>query len=680
MKNFSKPLLCAGLAICLLHCSGPQTPSTDVSVDRDLVANIDSSIRPQDNFYLFVNGKWIEHNEVPPTETNIGSFYEVDERTRKNLRSILDSVSTSTQIPGSLGQKVGDLYSSGMDSVNIEKVGFEPLKPYFQKIEAIGDVKGLMQFEAEKQKEYYSYIIGLYIGADQKNANANIAGLYQTGLGLPDRDYYFKTDSASIAVQHAYKTYMRNAFILTGDDSVMAKKRVTAVYDLEKKIAGSHRTNVELRDPQSNYHKVSVKELDKKMPVIGWSVFLNNVGIKTDSVDLAQPAYYQKLSELLKQTPINTWKSFYKFHIIDDAAPYLNMSFANAKFDYSNRALYGQQEMRPRWRRVYATVDNNLGQALGQLYIKKYFPEAAKKRMLELVSNLEKAFDARISKLDWMGDSTKLIAKDKLHSFLKKIGYPDKWRDYSKLTIARKSYFDNILACSINNFNYSLAKLNKPVDKTEWLMTPPTIDAYYNPTVNEIVFPAGILQSPFFDLNVDDAVNYGGIGMAIGHEMTHGFDDQGSQYDKNGNLRNWWAKEDKEKFQAKTKMVIDQYNQFIVLDTVHVNGALTTGENMADMGGISIAYDAFKMTKQGQDTARIDGFTPDQRFFMSYARIWKSKSKKELERQMINTNPHSPPMYRINGPLMNFDPFYRAFDVKAGDKMYKADNERVHIW
>ncbi|MEJ7684266.1 MAG: M13 family metallopeptidase [Segetibacter sp.] len=448
---------------------------------------------------------------------------------------------------------------------------------------------------------------------------------------------------------------------------------------MEKQMAEGHRTRVELRDPQSNYHKMAVAELDKKMPVFAWSSFLNNVSAKTDSVNVGQPAYYIKLNGLLKTIPSSTWKDYFTFHVTDDAANYLSSPFVNAKFDYT-RVLSGQQQIKPRWERMYRATDSYLGEALGQLYVKKYFTADAKKRMLDLVSNLQKSFEAHIKNLDWMSEATKVRAKDKLYAFMKKIGFPDKWRDYSKVTVNRSTFFENMVSAGQNEYQYQLSKLNKPVDKTEWGMTPPTINAYYNPTFNEIVFPAGILQFPFFDPNADDAINYGGIGMVIGHEMTHGFDDQGAQYDKEGNLKNWWATEDSAKFVAKSKSVIDLYNTFTVLDSLHINGSLTTGENMADIGGIAIAYDAFKMTKQGQDTAKIDGFTPDQRFFISLAQIWRNKQKDQTTRLHVNTDPHSPPMYRVNGPLQNFTPFYAAFNIKPGDKMYLTEDKRIKIW
>lgn len=642
-------------------------------------AYMDSTVKPGDNFFLFVNGKWIRNTTIPPTESGVGSFLDVYNTTKNHLKLILDSVSTVPQPAGSLEQKVGDFYASGMDSVTIEKRGLEPVRPYLKEVDALTDAKSIMRFEAEKQKEGFNYIAAMGIGADDKNSNMNIAGFYQTGLGLPDRDYYFKKDAATEAIQQAYKKYLQKVYMLTGEDSVSAVKKVVLVYELEKQMAASHRTRVQLRDPQSNYNKMAVTQLDKKMPVFGWSSFLTNAGAKTDSVNVGQPAYYAKLDTLLRTTPVGTWKAYYKFHIINDAASSLSSAFVNARFNYS-KVLSGQQQIKPRWERMYRSTDANLGEALGQLYVKKYFTADAKQRMLALVTNLQKSFESHINNLDWMSSDTKVKAKEKLYAFMKKIGFPDKWRDYSKVTIDRSKYFENLIACAKNEYQYQLSKLNKPVDKKEWGMTPPTINAYYNPTFNEIVFPAGILQFPFFDPNADDAINYGGIGMVIGHEMTHGFDDQGAQYDKEGNLKNWWKTEDSVKFVAKSKSVIDLYDSYTVLDSLHVNGSLTTGENMADIGGIAIAYDAFKMTKQGQDTTRIDGFTPDQRFFISLGQIWRNKQKDQTTRLLVNTDPHSPPMYRVNGPLENFTPFYKAFNLQPGDKMYLPEDKRIKIW
>lgn len=641
---------------------------------------MDSTVRAGDNFFLFVNGRWLKNANIKPTESSTGAVRELYNRTRKKVRDILEESAHGKYVTGSLEQKVGDFYASGMDSLTIEKLGYEPVKPILQKIDNIRNANDIMQFEADMHKDGYSCLVSTVVYPDQKNSSINILNFAQTGLGLPDRDYYFKTDVATLNIQKAYQAYIKKIFMLIGDDSVSASKKVKNIYALEKQMAASHRTNVELRDPRSNYHKVAVKDLDAKMAAFGWTKFMSNLGATSDSINVGQLEYYSLVNTLLKKVPIDTWKAYLKFNFLSQTAPALSSSFVSARFDYVGRALRGQEKDNPRWERIYWATDNYLDDVLGQLYVKKYFTEDAKTRMLLLINNLQKAFEKRIEALDWMTDSTKQIAKNKLSAFLKKIGYPEKWKDFNSVVINRNSYFENILACNRNQYQFELKKIDNPVDKTEWEMSPPTINAYYNPTINEIVFPAGILQFPFFDANADDAINYGGIGTVIGHEMTHGFDDEGSQYDKDGNLKNWWGKKDREKFVSKSKYVIDLYNTFTVVDSLHINGALTTGENMADIGGVAIAYDAFKMTDQGKDTTRIDGFTPDQRFFIAVAQIYRDKTRDAAMRQRIHTDPHSPAMYRVNGPLMNFTPFYDAFNVKPGNKMYLPESDRIKIW
>jgi len=680
-----KKLLCASgtillLAVVVYSCkSGAATAATEKGKGFIDTATMDLTVKPGDNFFEYVNGKWEKQTTILPTESSAGAALEMYNRTKDHLHEILDSAAKGGFAKGSIEQKVGDFYASGMDSSTIEQLGYTPLKPTLQKIDSIRDAKGIMQFVAGQTVEGNNILVAVGIGPDQKNSVVNIAGASQYGLGLPDRDYYFKTDPATLGVVKAYQAYVKKIFVLTGDDSLTAAKKMMAVYNLEKQMAASHRTNVELRNPQINYNKMSLADMDKKMPVIGWPSFFAAIGFKTDSADIGQPAYYLKVNELLKSVPIDTWKAYLRFHTVNDAANALSSDFVNANFEYGS-SLSGRKKLKPRWDRMYRSTDANLGDALGELYVKKYFTADAKKRMLELVNNLQIAFEARINKVDWMSDSTRKVSIDKLHAFIKKIGYPDKWRDYSKVTIDKGRYYDNLVSCAKNEYQYQLSKLGKPVDKTEWGMTAPTINAYYNPSFNEIVFPAGILQTPYFNPDADDAINYGGIGMVIGHEMTHGFDDQGSQFDKDGNLKTWWSKEDNDKFMAKTKLVIDEYNHFTILDTLHVNGALTTGENIADLGGISIAYDAFKMTAQGKDTTRIDGWTPDQRFFLSFAQGWRSKYKDEISRQYINIDPHAPAIHRVNGPLMQFPPFYAAFGVKEGDKMFVPEKDRIKIW
>ncbi len=670
------PLLLFAALFYLSSCNNTSnTSSTDMKI-----TGIDSSIKPGDNFYNYVNRKWYDTAQIPPSQSGVGAYMFMNYPQRLRLQGILDSVSKADNKGGTLEQKIGDFYASGMDTNTINKRGYEPIKPLLQRIDSISNIASLLKFVADEAKKNNTSILAFGVGADNKNSSLNIAHIYQTGIGLPERDYYFKTDSASVAIQQAYKIYLAKLFELTGNDSVTATKNADVVYNIDKQLASSHKTNIELRDINANYNKMPVAILAKRQPNMGWITVLNELGAKTDSIDVSQPAYYDKLNAALPTIPIPDWKIYLKAYSISNYADELSKPFVDAAFEF-NKALTGQAVQKTRGEIMASAVDQNLGEALGQLYVKKYFTEDAKKRALELVNNLQKAFSARIDKLDWMSDSTKQKAKEKLFAITKKIGYPDKWRDYNNVTIAKDKYFENMVSAAVNNYGFQLAKLNKPVDRSEWFTTPSTVTAYYNPSANEIVFPAAILQSPYFDNNADDALNYGGIGMVIGHEMTHAFDDQGAQFDKEGNVKNWWTKDDYTKFKAKTQQVVNLYNTFTVLDTVHVKGAMTLGENTADIGGVAIAYDAFKMTKEGQDTTKADsGFTPNQRFFISVAKIWRVKMKDAFLRFWINNNPHSPPMWRVNGPLMNSAHFYEAFNVQANDKMFVPQDKRIQIW
>ncbi len=671
-----KKLLYFSLAM-LLAVACKQT--TDTNVKHVVLSGIDYSKKPGDDFFTYANGIWYDTAKIPGTQAGVGSYSFMNYPQRIRLQAILDSVSKVNNPAGSIAQKVGDFYASGMDTATINKRGYEPIKPILTRIDAITDVPSLMKFVAEEQKVGDGSIIGFYVGPDDKLSSINIVQLNQTGIGLPERGYYFRTDSSTLAIQKAYKKYLTTLFELTGSGAATAEKNASVAYEIEKQLASAHKTNIELRNVKANYNKLPISAIVKKQPNIGWATFFGDLGVKTDSVNVGQPAYYDKLNAMLKSVSINDWKIYMKANSLTTFANWLSKPFADASFGYS-KILTGQAVQKPRAEEMTEAVDRNIGHALAQLYVKKYFPEDAKKRMRVLVDNLKKAFEARITKLEWMSDSTKVKAKEKLYAFTEKIGYPDKWRDYSNVEVSKDKYFENRLTATKNEYAYRIAKVDQPVDRTEWHTTPPTVTAYNNPPLNEIVFPAGILQSPYFDLNADDALNYGGIGMVIGHEITHSFDDQGAQYDKVGNVTDWWTKYDYEKFKARTQQVIDQYNSFTVLDSVHVKGALTVGENTADIAGIAIAYDAFKLTEQGKDTLKLDGFTPDQRFFISMARIWRVKTTDQFLRMYVNTNPHSPAKWRVNGPLMNFTPFYTAFDVKEGDKMYKPESERIVVW
>ena len=643
------------------------------------ITGIDSSIKPGDNFFRYVNAKWYDSIPIPSTQAGVGAYMFMNYPQRLRLQSILDSISKGQYPEGSIEQKVGDFYASGMDTLTIEKRGYEPIKPILANIDAITDTPSLMSFVAKAIKVNNGSIMGLYVGPDDKNSSMNIAHAYQTGIGLPDRDYYFKTDSSTVAIQEAYKTYISALFQLIGKGSEEAKTNADLVYSIDKQIAASHRTRVQLRDVKANYNKMAITELDAKHPNIGWTNLLQHLGAQTDSIDVGQPDYYDTLNELLKTVPIQEWKVYLTANSLSNYADDLSKSFVDASFEFT-KVISGQAVQKTRGEKMASAVDGYLGEALGQLYVKKYFPEEAKTRMLDLVNNVQKAYAVRIDKLEWMSDSTKQKAKEKLFAITKKIGYPDKWKDYSNVHISKDTYFENLESAAAASYQRNLDKLGKPVDKTEWFTTPSTVTAYNNPSANEIVFPAGILQPPYFDNNADDALNYGGIGMVIGHELTHTFDDQGAQYDKEGNVNNWWTDEDYEKFKARIQQVIDQYSKFTVLDSLHIKGAMTVGENTADIAGIAVAYDAFKMTQEGQDSTKLGNFTPDQRFFLSIAKIWRVKMKDEFLRLWINNNPHSPPIWRVNGPLMNTSPFYDAFNVQPGDKMFLTKEDRITIW
>ena len=643
------------------------------------IQGIDSSISPGNNFFMHINRTWYDSAQIPPSQAGVGAYMFMNYPQRLRLQHILDSVSKANNAAGSIEQKLGDFYASGMDTGTINQRGYEPIKPLLQRIDSISNVASILKFVADEAKANDGSIIGFSVGADNKNSNLNIAHLSQAGIGLPERDYYFKTDANSLAIQQAYKTFLAKLFALTGSDTTTATTNATIVYNIDKQLATSHRTNIELRDVNANYNKMSVAVLAKRQPNINWSKVLNDMGAKTDSIDVAQPAYYDKLNAALQSVPVSDWKVYLKAYLVSNYTDVLSKPFVDAAFEL-NKVISGQAVQKARGEIMASAVDRSMGEALGQIYVKQYFSEEAKKRMLDLVNNLQKELAARMDKLDWMSDSTKQKSKEKLFAITKKIGYPDKWRDYSNVTIVKGKHFENSVATASNQYAFQLAKLNKPVDRSEWFTTPSTVTAYYNPSANEIVFPAGILQPPYFNVNGDDALNYGGIGMVIGHEITHAFDDQGAQFDKEGNVKNWWAKEDYTKFKAKTQQVVDLYNTFTVLDTVHVKGELTVGENAADIGGVAIAYDAFKLTKQGADTTKLGGYTPDQRFFTSVALIWRVKMKEEFLRLWINNNPHSPPIWRVNSPLMNNPHFYTAFGVKPGDSLYLAEEKRIHIW
>ncbi len=677
----------AAAVFCLQSCNSNQKTTSKNSETADKTTRskfldpsfMDTTVKAGDNFWLYANGAWNKTVVIEPTESGVGAFNDLRKHNREVMKNLCEAASNSKAAAGTVEQKVGDLYASGMDTAAIEQLGYQPLTPVLNEINALADNKAVFAFINKHHAMGDGTLFNFYVAPDDKNAAINTCIFSQSGLGLPEKDYYFSKEAKIVEQRKAYSEYIAKLFQLTGDDAAKAATNAASVLALETKLAGGHFGNVELRDPNKNYHKMNKAGLKKLATNLDWDAAFVTLKITLDSFVVKQPTFVQTFGKALATEKVDSWKQYLRFHEISGASSLLSKEFDEAHFDFYSRTLSGQLAQKPRNERVALLVDGLFGEALGQLYVKQYFTDAAKKRMMDLVNNLQQTYSKRIAQLDWMSDVTKVKAQEKLATFIKKIGFPDKWKEYN-IEVKRNDYFGNMMRSNQLENDRNLVKQGKPVDKTEWEMTPPTINAYYNPLFNEIVFPAGILQFPFFDLNADDAINYGGIGMVIGHEITHGFDDEGSQYDKDGNLKNWWTKEDETKFKAKTAAVSKQYSGFTVLDSVHVNGDLTLGENIADLGGVTIAFEAFKNTEQGKKNAKIDGFTAEQRFFLSLAQVWRMKNKDATILQRIKTDPHSPSMWRVNGPLENFPPFYAAFGVKEGDKMYKSEADRIKIW
>jgi putative endopeptidase len=679
-----KPILhsaaaCIFVSATIICFSCNMVKSSNTTADLLDKTGIDSTVRPQDDFFDYVNGNWIKKTEIPASESSWGAGAMLYQNTTQNLKDLLDSCTKLNAAKGSNEQKVGDFYASAMDSAAIEQKGFSPLQADMQRIAAITSLNDVLHEIATEYNMGASPLISFYANQDDKNSEQIVAHFDQGGLGLPNKDYYTQKDSSMVNIRNAYVHYIAKVFTLAGDDSMLANSEATSVMKIEYALANASKTPVDLRDPEANYHKMSVTELSANAPNFNWTTFLGSIGVKQDTVLVGQPAFYTAVSGMLQSVAVNDWKNYLRFHFIDNYAPYLSNAFVNANFEM-NKLLSGQKELQPRWKRMTALTDAQLGDALGQLYVKKYFPPESKQRILDLVNNLQQTYKDRIQALNWMSDSTKQKAIIKLNAIAKKIGYPDKWKDYSSIDISRDNIIQNLKNTGHYIYQYNINKIGKPVDRSEWFMTPPTIDAYYNQFVNDINFPAGILQPPFFYADGDDALNYGAIGIVIGHEMTHGFDDQGRLYDAKGNLSNWWLPADSANFRKKADLVVNQYNHSFVIDTLHINGELTQGENIADIGGMTIAYEAFKKTDEGKSDTKIDGLTPDQRFFMAYAELWRSKTRPERLRTQVMTNPHSTPQYRTNNPMSDLPAFYTAFNVKPGDKMYMPDSTRAQVW
>jgi putative endopeptidase len=645
-------------------------------------ANMDPSVKPGDDFYEYANGNWMKKNPIPADESRWGSFSEVQERNRMVLKGILEETARKTDAPkGSPQQMVGDFYASAMDSARAEADGAKPLGDEMAKIAALKTTADLTDEIARLQTMGVRVPFGIFAGQDAKASTEVVLQMGQGGLGLPDRDYYTKTDDESKKLRDKYVTHMTNMFKLLGDDPAKASAEAATVLAFETQLANASLTRVQRRDPEANYHKMTLDSLASITPGITWNRFLDDMSVADRRpVVVGQPEFFKQVSTMMAKTPIADWQTYLRWHVLRNSADDLSAAFVNESFDFYGRTLTGATEMRPRWKRASDKVDGNIGEALGQLYVAKAFSPQAKERALKLVENMRAELRERIKNLDWMSQETKTQALRKLDAFAVKVGYPDQWRDYSKLSIDRGPLVMNEIRTAQFEFRRNMDKLGKPVDRKEWGMTPPTVNAYYNARLNEIVFPAGILQPPFFDANADDAVNYGGIGAVIGHEMTHGFDDQGRKSDADGNLKDWWTPADAENYKARSLKIEQQYASYVAIDSTRLNGKLTLGENTADIGGLSIAYGAMHKAIAGKNIGKIDGFTPDQRFFLSFAQIWRNNIRPEALKLRINTDPHSPGRFRCIGPVSNMPEFAQAFGLKDGDAMVRGADERAKIW
>ena len=668
------------IAACLLAAMSVGAQSQVSGIDKK---NMDLSVKPGTDFYQYAAGGWLKSHPLDAEHTNNGAFTDLYEENQKRIQELILEYASKPQKQGTLEQKIGTLYNMLMDSVRLNREGWEPLKPTLARIAAIKTNKEYQLVTAELDRRgENTMMFGVGVGADMRNASMNIVSVGQGGLGLGTRDYYLNNDPQTLKVREAYKTYLKNLFKMVGNDEATATKKVDAIMAIETRIAKVSYSKVQLRDIDKNYHKMSYNDLVLNFPGIDWGNVFLQIGFPPfDAVDVGQPEPIHEVEKILADTNLDDLKAYAEIKVISGATSQLSDAFRAESFKFSS-VLSGAQQDRPRWKRAVATVSNVFGEAIGKLYVEKYFPESSKQRMIELVKNLQEALAQRIQEATWMSAATKAQAKDKLDNFIVKIGYPDKWRDYSGLQINDKlSLYANMQNVSEFFLQDELSrKVNKPVDKMEWGMTPQTINAYYNPTTNEICFPAAILQPPFFDPNADDAVNYGGIGAVIGHEMSHGFDDQGSQFDKTGNQRDWWTAQDKKNFQERSKVLVDHFSKVEVVNGKKVNGQLTLGENIGDNGGLNIAFRALQNSMKTKPLKTLDGFTPEQRFFLSWARVWAGNARPEYLEYLITVDPHSPNMARVNAALPEIDAWYDAFKIKKGDKLFIPANKRAHIW
>ena len=645
------------------------------------LTNLDTTAVQGADFYQYACGGWMKKHPLTNEYSRFGSFDMLAENNREQLKGLIVEIAAGQNAQGTIGQKIGDIYNLAMDSVKLNADGVTPIQADLEKIASVKDKSEIVPLMAELAHSGVFPYFSFYVGADIMDSKSNLFQLYQGGISLGEREYYLDNDDVTTNIRNKYKEHIVKMFQLAGFDEAAAKKKMEAVMDIETRIAKASFSAVEQRNPAANYHKMSLDELKKEIPGIDWDAFLNGIGVKgVTELSVSQVEPIKEVEKIINSLPVENQIAYMQWNLIDRAAGYLSDDLVAQNFDFYGKTLSGKQAKQPRWKRAVSTVNGVLGEAVGQMYVEKYFPAAAKERMVQLVKNLQTALGERIRNLEWMGDSTKIKAIEKLNSFYVKVGYPDKWRDYTGLNIEKDSYWANVKRATEFELDYMLSKAGKPVDRDEWGMTPQTVNAYYNPTTNEICFPAGILQYPFFDMNADDAFNYGAIGVVIGHEMTHGFDDQGRQFDKDGNLKDWWTAEDAKRFEERAQVMVNFFDSIQVLPGLNANGSLTLGENIADHGGLQVSFQAFKNATKDAPLSVEDGFTPEQRFFLSYAGVWAGNIRDEQIRLQTKSDPHSLGRWRVNGALPQIGAWYDAFGIKEGDPMYLAPEKRVSIW
>lgn len=672
----------AGVIITGAMISCNQNKENKMQTDAIVLEDLDTTVSPGTDFYQYATGGWQKNNPLPEEESRFGTFDQLGKQTSKKVKELIENLATQDNEPGSIGWMIGTFYAVGMDTARIETLGKKPVEAELERIRDINSKADIIHHAAYNNRRGISSLFHLFGSADSDNSDMQIAHLQQGGLGLPDRDYYVSQDARSKEIRKEYLRYMTNMFALFGDDEKQAEENADFVMNLETRLAEKSMSRLQQRDPHAVNNKMELTELDKHAGAFDFDVYFKHIGLDSPGlINVRQPEFFAETGKLIDDISIDEWKTYFRWKLMNSTAGMLSSDYDNLRFSFYGKFLRGQEKQKPRWRRMVSATNESLGEAVGKKFVEKHFPPEAKERMINLVSNLKDAFKQRMKNSVWMSEETQAKAIEKLDSMHVKIGYPDKWRDYSSLKLSETSYVQNRFNSNEFDFDYMLSKIGKPVDKDEWHMNPQTVNAYYSPQMNEICFPAGILQPPFFYMNADDAVNYGAIGMVIAHEMTHGFDDKGRLFNKEGNLESWWTEEDEKRFNKEAQILIDRYNNIVVLDTVHADGELSLGENIADFGGLSIAYTAFKKAlKAKEHPGKINGFKPEQRFFLSYAKVWAQNISDEEILRRTKEDVHSLGKWRVNGQVAGMEAFHKAFDVKKGDDMYIPENKRTRIW